>query len=111
MPSKGTKPSASFTICELRDIGIVSNDGTIPGYGISDSQTVHVLKEVMHILSRYTADEYLDENAMESGRTIYMPFPDYIIYKIIRDHREKLMVLHKHHNVRTVSTTDTPTDS
>lgn len=113
MPTKPSAGAKGYTICELRDVGIVSDDGTIPGYGMSEAQTMHVIKAIMHILARDTADEYLSENAMESGRTIYMPFPDYIIYQIIRDHREKLMVLHKHHNdtSQSVSPAATPPDS
>lgn len=93
-------------MCKLRNINICQDDGRLVDYpDLNTKQTQHVLQTILDIVNRLDICEYLEMNA-HSGRTMYKPFPDCIVYQIIDTHRYDLEELMRTNNVY-----DTPSQS
>ena len=73
----------SYSICQLRNFGIIQNDGTLTDLDFSQQQAAVIIQRLRKILSLYDVDEYLAKPGI-------LPFPDCIVKQIVRTHREKL---------------------
>jgi hypothetical protein len=74
------------SICKLRNLKIVNNDGTLVDYQYTDAQSSLIIAKLLQTLKTYTIGEYL-------GSPGHMPYPDCIVRQIIRKHREELEAL------------------
>ena len=74
-----------ITVCRLRDLGIVDNDGLLADFKCNTNQTYAILQSLIKIMNGGPAriKEYLDMG-------IRNVFPDMIVYHIILKHHSSL---------------------
>ena len=72
-----------ISICALRDMNIINNDGTLTDYKYTVDQSALIIRRLRDILQRHTIHEYL----RTPGN---LPYPDCIARQIIRKHQQAL---------------------
>jgi hypothetical protein len=81
--------SMVYTLCKLRDCGLVQNSGKLTDYPeLNMAQSVTVIKSLLNILNTQSLADYIELN-MSSGRSMMKPFPDCIVYQLaakMKDH-------------------------
>jgi hypothetical protein len=82
-----------INLCKLRNIGILQDNGKIVSYPeLNNKQSLYVIKCILEVINNQDIDEYLEMN-MNAGRTMYKPFPNCVVYKIIDDNKVELKEL------------------
>ena len=75
------------SICQLRNAGLVVNDGKIAGFeGLGVEQSTRVLRQVLHVMRTTDVDQYVKSRRMlytHSGREKYVNFPDDVVYLLL----------------------------
>lgn len=70
-----------YTVCHLRDRGIVSNEGKVVDYPeLKPHQAALVIRKLLTVLNGDLA-EYVSSNTV-SGRSIMKPFPECVVYHL-----------------------------
>lgn len=78
----------TVSICKLRNLNIVRNDGTLVDYKYTADQSTLIIQCLRKTLQQYNVKDYL--------RTpCNLPYPDCIVRQIIRNHQASLEDLHK----------------
>ena len=76
----------TVSICKLRNLNIVRDDGTLVDYTYTADQSALIIQSLRRTLQKYNLLEYL--------RTpCNLPYPDCIVRQIIRKHRDVLCKL------------------
>ncbi len=74
------------SVTRLKNLGLLTDDGSVVGFTLNKQESVTVIKRLREILKQFTVEQYLREKQ-------FTPiYPDCIVYQIIRDNKEKLMV-------------------
>ncbi len=73
----------AVSICKLRNLNIVRNDGTLVDYTYTADQSALVIHCLRETLRKYSISEYLRTPGSR-------PYPDCIVRQIIRKHRDIL---------------------
>ena len=78
-----------MSLSELRNLGIVADNGTINGYSdLTGKQAAQIIFAALNIIKAKSAVElelYLDTNC-PAGRSIHKPYFDLITYRIVKDY-------------------------
>jgi hypothetical protein len=70
-----------YTLCQLRDYGLVQNNGRLVDSDLSLVQSTIVIKQLLNILNNGDLTEYLELNS-SSGRLLMKPLLDCIVYQL-----------------------------
>lgn len=73
-----------FSLCKLRDLGLVNNNGTLPGYQYTADQCTAIIRKLWDILNKQDISDYL-------LRCSDLPYPECIVRQIIHKNKRVLM--------------------
>jgi len=73
----------NFSICKLRNLNIVSNDGTLVDFKYTADQSAIIIRNLRNVLQKYTILDYLNTPGN-------LPYPDCIVRQILRQHKDML---------------------
>lgn len=75
-----------MSVTRLKNLGILTNEGSVVGFTLSQPESAMVIKRLREVLKKLTAEEYL------RGQAFTPIYPECIVYQIIRDNKDKLML-------------------
>jgi hypothetical protein len=75
-----------MSVTHLKNLGILTNDGSVVGFTLTSTESAAVIKRLREVLKVLTAEEYL------RGQPFTPIYPECIVYQIIRDNKDKLML-------------------
>jgi hypothetical protein len=76
--------SVSFPVTRLKNLGILTDDGSVVGFTLNKQESLSVIMRLREVLKTFTAEDYL------RGQPFTSIFPDCIVYQIIRDNKGAL---------------------